>query len=135
MLVSIVINSWWRSLVNVFSCSLLSETVQWHFMWLWLMLSNTFLIYLNNILCTINTFSSCYQPFIVIRYCLALHSAVSQAKCVSVNGIILLMESVCLGPKMILLSCTHSKSKFISMQKRPIYVITANVSIQFTWSN
>jgi hypothetical protein len=41
MLVSIVINSWCRSLVNVFSCSFLSETVQWHFMWLWLMLSNT----------------------------------------------------------------------------------------------
>ncbi len=34
-------------------------------------------------------------------------STVSQQKCVLVNGVIRLLESVCLGPKVIPLSCPH----------------------------
>jgi hypothetical protein len=42
-------------------------------------------------------------------------STVSRAKRVSVNGIIRLMESVCLGPKVIPLSGAHCKINFVKL--------------------
>jgi hypothetical protein len=55
-------------------------------------------------------------------------SKVCQAKCVSVNGIIRLMESVCLDPKVIPLSGTHTVVNTLNG-------IIVNVSIQLMGSN
>jgi hypothetical protein len=47
----------------------------------------------------------------VFKASVALRSTVSQPKCVSVNGIIWLMESVCVGPKVMPLRGAHCNCK------------------------